>query len=157
MSGNSINPTPRVKQVLLLARRESERFNHGYIGTEHLLLGLLALNEGVAVNVLNSMGLNLAAMRLEVEKCCGSGGETATSGELPFTPRLRKVMELAAEEALSMHYNFIGTEHLLLAILREGSSQAARVMRNLNIDLEAVREAVIKTLDAEYLPEEIMI
>ena len=154
MSGNSINPTPRVKQVLLLARRESERFNHGYIGTEHLLLGLLALNEGVAVNVLNSMGLNLAALRLEVEKCCGSGGETATSGELPFTPRLRKVMELAAEEALSMHYNFIGTEHLLLAILREGSSQAARVMRNLNIDLEAVREAVIKTLDAEYLPEE---
>ena len=70
MSGNSINPTPRVKQVLLLARRESERFNHGYIGTEHLLLGLLALNEGVAVNILNSMGLNLAALRLEVEKCC---------------------------------------------------------------------------------------
>lgn len=154
MSGNSINPTPRVKQVLLLARRESERFNHGYIGTEHLLLGLLALNEGVAVNILNSMGLNLAALRLEVEKCCGSGGETVTSGELPFTPQLRKVMELAAQEALAMHYNFVGTEHLLLAILREGGSQAARIMRNLNVDPDAVREAVIKTLDSEYLPEE---
>ena len=154
MSGNSINPTPRVKQVLLLARRESERFNHGYVGTEHLLLGLLALNEGVAVNILNSMGLNLAALRLEVEKCCGTGGETVTSGELPFTPQLRKVMELAAEEAASMHYNFIGTEHLLLAILREGGSQAARIMRNLNVDPDAVREAVIKTLDAEYLPED---
>ena len=154
MAGNSINPTPRVKQVLLLARREAERFNHPHIGTEHLLLGLLALNEGVAVNILNSMGLNLAALRLEVEKCCGTGAETVTSGELPFTPRLRKVMAIAAEEALAMHYNFIGTEHLLLAILREGSSQAARVMRNLKVDLEAVREAVIKTLDSEYLPED---
>ena len=154
MAGNSINPTPRVKQVLLLARREAERFNHPHIGTEHLLLGLLALNEGVAVNILNSMGLNLAALRLEVEKCCGTGSETVTSGELPFTPRLRKVMAIAAEEALAMHYNFIGTEHLLLAILREGSSQAARVMRNLKVDLEAVREAVIKTLDSEYLPED---
>ena len=153
MAGN-INPTPRVKQVLLLARREAERFNHDCIGPEHLLLGLLALNEGVAVNVLNSMGLNLAALRLEVEKCCGTGGETATSGELPFTPQLRKVMELAAQEALAMHYNFIGTEHLLLAILREGGSQAARIMRNLNVDPDAVREAVIKTLDAEYLPED---
>ena len=154
MAGNSINPTPRVKQVLLLARREAERFNHPHIGTEHLLLGLLALNEGVAVNILNSMGLNLAALRLEVEKCCGTGSETVTSGELPFTPRLRKVMAIAAEEALAMHYNFIGTEHLLLAILREGSSQAARIMRNLKVDLEAVREAVVKTLDSEYLPED---
>ena len=154
MAGNSINPTPRVKQVLLLARREAERFNHPHIGTEHLLLGLLALNEGVAVNILNSMGLNLTSLRLEVEKCCGTGGETVTSGELPFTPQLRKVMAIAAEEALAMHYNFIGTEHLLLAILRDGSSQAARVMRNLNVDLEAVRQAIIRTLDAEYLPEE---
>ena len=154
MAGNSINPTPRVKQVLLLARREAERFNHPHIGTEHLLLGLLALNEGVAVNILNSMGLNLAALRLEVEKCCGTGAETVTSGELPFTPRLRKVMAIAAEEALAMHYNFIGTEHLLLAILREGNSKAARIMRNLNIELEDVRQAIIRTLDAEYLPED---
>ena len=138
----TINPTPRVRQVLMLARREAERFNHAHVGTEHLLLGLLALNEGVAVSVLNSMGLNLAALRLEVEKSCGSGGETVTSGELPFSPRARKVMALAAEEALSMHYNFIGTEHLLLAILREGSSKAARVMRNLNIEPEAVRQEI---------------
>ncbi|MBQ9087591.1 MAG: ATP-dependent Clp protease ATP-binding subunit [Lentisphaeria bacterium] len=150
----TINPTPRVRQVLMLARREAERFNHAHVGTEHLLLGLLALNEGVAVSVLNSMGLNLAALRLEVEKSCGSGGETVTSGELPFSPRARKVMALAAEEALSMHYNFIGTEHLLLAILREGNSKAARVMRNLNIEPEAVRQEIIRTLDAEYLPED---
>ena len=153
MASGSISPTPRVKQVLLLARREAERFNHSHVGTEHLLLGLLALNEGVAVSVLNSMGLNLASLRLEVEKSCGSGGETVTSGELPFTSGARKVMALAAEEALAMHYNFIGTEHLLLAILRDGNSPAARIMNNLNVDLEAVRQAIIQTLDSEYLPE----
>ena len=153
MASGSISPTPRVKQVLLLARREAERFNHSHVGTEHLLLGLLALNEGVAVSVLNSMGLNLASLRLEVEKSCGAGGETVTSGELPFTSGARKVMALAAEEALAMHYNFIGTEHLLLAILRDGNSPAARIMNNLKVDLEAVRQAIIQTLDSEYLPE----
>ena len=148
------NLTPRAKQVLLLARREAARFNHNYIGTEHLLLGLIALNEGVAVEVLNSMGLNLANLRLEVEKCCGTGGETQTSGELPLSPRLKKVLTFAAAEAQSMNYNFIGTEHLLLAILREGSSQAARIMRNLNIDPGEVRKQVVKMLDAEYLPDD---
>jgi len=148
------NLTPRAKQVLLLARREAARFNHNYIGTEHLLLGLIALNEGVAVEVLNSMGLNLANLRLEVEKCCGTGGETQTSGELPLSPRLKKVLTFAAAEAQSMNYNFIGTEHLLLAILREGSSQAARIMRNLNIDPAEVRKQVVKMLDAEYLPDD---
>ena len=154
-SGNNFNNlTPRAKQVLILARKEAERLNHGYLGTEHLLLGLLALNEGVAVNVLSSMGLNLAALRLEVEKSCGTGGETKTSGELPITPRLRKIIAMSGAEAQSMNYNFIGTEHLLLAVLREGNSQAARILRNLHIDLEEVRKMVIQTLDSEYLPEE---
>ena len=148
------NFTPRAKQVLLLARREAERLNHNFVGTEHLLLGLIALNEGVAVQVLNSMGLNLNKLRLEVEKCCGSGGETQTSGELPLTSCLQTVLAGAASEAQSMNYNFIGTEHLLLAILREGKSQAARVLRNLNIDPEEVRKAVVSVLDDGLLPDD---
>ena len=92
------NFTPRAKQVLLLARREAERLNHNFVGTEHLLLGLIALNEGVAVQVLNSMGLNLNKLRLEVEKCCGSGGETQTSGELPLTSCLQTVLAGAQQD-----------------------------------------------------------
>ncbi len=147
------NLTPRARQILLLAKQEAERFNHDYIGTEHLLLGILALNEGVAVNVLKSLGLNLQQLRLEVEKCCGVGGQTKTSGALPLTPRLKRVLVLAAREAAAMNYNFIGTEHLLLAILREGESQAARILQNLNVNPEEVRQAIIKTLDSDYLPE----
>ncbi len=147
------NLTPRARQILLLAKQEAERFNHDYIGTEHLLLGILALNEGVAVNVLKSLGLNLQQLRIEVEKCCGVGGQTKTSGALPLTPRLKRVLVLAAREAAAMNYNFIGTEHLLLAILREGESQAARILQNLNVNPEEVRQAIIKTLDSDYLPE----
>ena len=147
------NLTPRARQILLLAKQEAERFNHDHIGTEHLLLGILCLNEGVAVNVLKSLGLNLAQLRLEVEKSCGIGGSTRTDGPLPLTPRLKRVLMLAATEAQSMNYNFVGTEHLLLAILREGESAAARILQNLNVNLEEVRQAVIKTLDSDYLPE----
>ena len=145
--------TPRARQALLLAKRESMRFNHGYVGTEHLLLGLLALGEGVAMSVLQEKGLNLEALRLEVEKSCGQGEATMLAGELAITSGLSKVFELAAGEASSMNYNFIGTEHLLLGILREGASQAARVMRNLGVDVNDVRKAVLKALDPDYLPE----
>ncbi len=147
------NLTPRARQILLLAKQEAERFNHDYIGTEHLLLGVLALNEGVAVHVLKSLGLNLAQLRLEVEKSCGIGGSTQTDGPLPLTPRLKRVLMLAATEAQAMNYNFVGTEHLLLALLREGESAAARILLNLNVNLDEVRTAVIKTLDSDYLPE----
>ncbi|MBS5532554.1 hypothetical protein KH017_17330, partial [bacterium] len=147
------NLTPRARQILLLAKQEAERFNHDHIGTEHLLLGILCLNEGVAVNVLKSLGLNLAQLRLEVEKSCGIGGATQTDGPLPLTPRLKRVLMLAATEAQAMNYNFVGTEHLLLAILREGESAAARILQNLNVNLDEVRQAVIKTLDSDYLPE----
>ncbi len=147
------NLTPRARQILLLAKQEAERFNHDYVGTEHLLLGILALNEGVAVSVLKSMGLNLELLRLEVEKSCGSGGETQTDGPLPLTPRLKRVLLLASQEAQAMNYNFIGTEHLLLAILREGESAAARILQNLKVNPNEVRQAVIKTLDSDYLPE----
>ncbi len=147
------NLTPRARQILLLAKQEAERFNHDRIGTEHLLLGILALNEGVAVNVLKSLGLNLAQLRLEVEKVCGTGGATKTDGPMPLTPRLKRVLVFAAQEAQAMNYNFIGTEHLLLAILREGESQAARVLQNLNVNFDEVRQAILKTLDSDYLPD----
>ncbi|MDD3886631.1 MAG: ATP-dependent Clp protease ATP-binding subunit, partial [Victivallaceae bacterium] len=146
--------TPRARQILLLANQEAERFNHDYIGTEHLLLGMLALNEGVAVSVLNSLGLNLRQLRLEVEKSCGVGGPTQIKGPRPLSPRLKRVLIMAAQEAQSMNYNFIGTEHLLLAILREGESSAARIMKNLNVDLAKVREMVVKSLDPDYLPDD---
>ncbi|QSH42619.1 ATP-dependent Clp protease ATP-binding subunit [Lentisphaerota bacterium] len=147
------NFTPRAKHVLVLAQKEAERFNHDYIGTEHLLLGLIALGEGVAVAVMKSMGLNLDQLRLEVEKVCGTGGPTKQAGVIPFTPRLKRVLILAATEAKSMNYNFIGTEHLLLAVLREGESAAAKVLSNMNVDIDQVREQVIRALDSDYLPE----
>ncbi len=147
------NFTPRAKHVLVLAQKEAERFNHDYVGTEHLLLGLIALGEGVAVTVLKSMNLNLDKLRLEVEKVCGVGGPTKQKGLVPFTPRLKRVLIMAATEAKSMNYNFIGTEHLLLAVLREGESAAAKILANMKIDVEKVRKEVIKALDSDYLPE----
>lgn len=147
------NFTPRAKNVLVLAQKEAERFNHDYVGTEHLLLGIIALGEGVAVSVLKSMGLNLDKLRIEVEKQSGVGGQTKVQGTVPFTPRLKKVIILAAKEAKSMNYNFIGTEHLLLALLREGESVAALILKNMKIDVEQVRKEVIKALDPNYLPD----
>ncbi len=148
------NFTPRARQAVNLAGREAEKLNHDEIGTEHLLLGILALGEGVAVNVLYTMGVNLDALRLEIEKCCGSFGGAQTQGKLPFSKRAVKVFQLATREAQSMNYNFVGTEHLLLAILREGESVGARMLKNLKVDPEAVRRAVVKALDADFLPEE---
>jgi ATP-dependent Clp protease ATP-binding subunit ClpC len=147
------NFTPRAKNVLVLAQKEAERFNHDYVGTEHLLLGLIALGEGVAVAVLKSIGLNLEKLRFEVEKLSGSGTPTKLEGVPPFTPRLKKIVMLSANEAKEMNYNFIGTEHLLLAILREGESEASKIMRNMNVNLEKVREEIIKSLDPNYLPD----
>ncbi len=145
--------TPRARQVLMLAKRESMRFNHGYVGTEHLLLGLLALGDGVAVNVLQERGVNLDALRLEVEKSCGQGDSTMQAGELSLTSALGKVLDLAEAEAKAMNYNFIGTEHLLLGLLCEGSSQAARMLRNFGLDAAEIRQAVLKALDPNYLPD----
>ena len=151
--GNFGNFTPRAKRILLLAKQEAERLNHDHIGSEHLLLGLLALDEGVAIDALRSLGLNLGKLRLEVEKTCGFGGATRTQGVLPVTPRLRRIFELAAREAQSMNYNFVGSEHLLLALLREGEGHAARVLKNLNVTPEEVRRAVIRNLDSDFLPD----
>ena len=147
------NFTPRAKHAMILAQKEAERFNHDFIGTEHLLLGLIALGEGIAVDVMKSMGVNLNALRMEVERISGPGGETRQEGAQPFTRRLRKVILLSASEARSMNYNFIGTEHLLLAILREGGSAAARVLRSMQLDRERLRQQIMKALDPNYIPE----
>ncbi len=150
---NMQNLTPRAKHVIVLAQKEAERFNHDYIGTEHLLLGLIALGEGVAVNVLKSMNLNLDKLRIETEKVCGIGGATKQKGLLPLTPKLKQVFIIAATEAKAMNYNFIGTEHLLLALLRDGSSAAAKILANMKIDIDSVRQEVVKVLNSDYLPD----
>ena len=149
---NMNNFTPRSKQVLSFAQQESMRFNHDYVGTEHLLLGLIKLGQGVAVSVLKSMGLNLDKLRFEVEKVSGSSGYTQVEGSLPYTPQLKKVLALAAKEAKLMNYNYIGTEHLLLGILSEGESVAAKVLRNLNVNIDVVRKEVLIALDPNFLP-----
>ncbi len=148
------NFTPRAQQVLQLARKEADRFNHGYVGTEHLLLGIIALGQGVAVTVLQRIGVNLESVRLEVEKAVGVGPETKQLGNLPFTPRVKKVLALAGSEARSLNHAYVGTEHLLLGLLREGEGVASRVMRNLNVDLEKARVEIMKELDPSYEPGE---
>ncbi len=138
--------TPRAQQVIQLARKEAEQFNHQYVGTEHLLLGLIALGEGVAVNVLERLGVDLDALRLEVEKSVGQGPETKVAGALPLTPRAKKVLALAKSEAGALNHNYIGTEHILLGLLREEEGVAARVLKNLNVDIERARIEVLKEL-----------
>ncbi len=146
------NFTPRAQQVLQLAKKEADRFNRGYVGTEHLLLGLIALEQGVAVNVLGRMGINVETVRLEVEKAVGSGPETKTAGNLPFTPRVKKVLALAGSEARALNHSYIGTEHILLGLLREGEGVASRVLRNLNVDIEKTRTEIMKELDPNFDP-----
>ncbi len=148
------NFTPRAKHVLALAQKESERLNHDYIGTEHLLLGLISLGEGVAVSVLKAMGLDLNTLRFEVERQFGTGGQTKQEGPAPMTARLKKIIAMSAGEARAMNYNYIGTEHLLLALLREGNSAAAQILRSLKVNVERVREEVVKALDPNYIPDE---
>jgi len=144
--------TPRARQVLILSQQEAARFNHDHVGTEHLLLGLIKLGQGVAVSVLKSMGLNLDNLRLEVEKLSGNAGAIQTKGELPYSPGLKKVLNFAALEAKNMKYNYIGTEHLLLGLLGEGESAAARILRNLNINPDEIRQEIMMALDPNFLP-----
>ena len=146
------NFTPRAQEVLKLSRKEADRFNHGYIGTEHLLLGLIALGEGVAVNILRQAGLDLETVRMEVEKAVGVGSDMKTVGNVPYTPRVKKVIALAGTEARAMNVDYIGTEHLLLGLLREGEGMAARVLGNLNVNADQIREAILKEMNPNYEP-----
>src|SRR5881398_1186532 len=148
------NFTPRAQQVLALARKEADRFNHNYVGTEHLLLGLIKLGQGVAVNVLLKMGLDLETVRMEVEKQVGSGPETKLVGNVPYTPRVKKVLALAGKEAKALNHSYVGTEHILLGLLREGEGVAARVLKTLELDIERTRNEILKELDPNFTPSE---
>ncbi|MBL9151052.1 MAG: ATP-dependent Clp protease ATP-binding subunit [Verrucomicrobiales bacterium] len=144
------NFTPRAQQVLALARKEADRFNHNYVGTEHLLLGLIKLGQGVAVNVLQKMNLDLETVRMEVEKQVGNGPETKMIGNIPYTPRVKKVLALAGKEAKGLNHSYVGTEHILLGLLREGEGVAARVLKNLDVDLERTRNEILRELDPNF-------
>ena len=144
------NFTPRAQQVLALARKEADRLKHNYVGTEHLLLGLIKLGQGVAVNVLQKMGLDLDTVRQEVEKEVGGGKDQKAGGNIPYTPRVKKVLSLSAKEAKALNHTYVGTEHMLLGLLREGDGVAAKVLRNLEVDLEQCRQEIIKELDPQF-------
>ncbi|MBL0350809.1 MAG: ATP-dependent Clp protease ATP-binding subunit [Elusimicrobia bacterium] len=138
--------TERAQRVILIAQEEAKRLNHDYVGTEHLLLGLIALGEGVAAQVMANLGVDLRRVRAEIEKIVGTGDNVMLLGEIPFTPRAKKVLELAVEEAQNMGHNYVGTEHLLLGLIREEEGVAARVLENIGVRLDVVREEVISLL-----------
>ncbi len=138
--------TERARKVILLAKEEAKRFNHDYIGTEHILLGLIREGEGVAAVVLQKMGLNLQQIRLEVEKIVKPGPSTIISGDIPFTPTAKKAIELSGDEARSLGHNYIGTEHILLGLVREGEGVASQVLLNLGMDLDRVRQEIVELL-----------
>ena len=144
------NFTPRAQQVLALAHKEADRFHHNFVGTEHLLLGLISLGQGVAVNVLSKMGINLETARLEVEKQVGTGPDQKFFGNIPYTPRVKKVLVLAAKEAKALNHTYVGTEHLLLGLLREGDGVAARVLHELGVDVERTRQEILTELDPNF-------
>jgi ATP-dependent Clp protease ATP-binding subunit ClpC len=148
------NFTPRAQQVLALSRKEADRFNHNFVGTEHLLLGLIKLGQGVAVNVLQKMGLDLDTVRMEVEKQVGTGPDQKVIGNIPYTPRVKKVLALAAKEAKSLNHTYVGTEHILLGLLREGDGVAARVLKSLDVDLEQTRQEILKELDPNFTSQD---
>src|SRR6266481_364322 len=138
--------TDRARKVMQLANQEAQRFNHEYIGTEHILLGLVKEGSGVAANVLKNLDVDLRKIRLEVEKLVQSGPEMVTMGKLPQTPRAKKVIEYSMEEARNLNHNYVGTEHILLGLLREQEGVAAKVLRSLGLSLDLVRLEVLRLL-----------
>jgi ATP-dependent Clp protease ATP-binding subunit ClpA len=145
----TVDFTPRASAVLGLAQREAERLNHNFIGTEHLLLGLVKLQQGIACDVLRKTGLDLETVRREVEQQVGRGPDQKMTGHIPFTPRVKRVFELARQEAEALRHQYIGTEHLLLGMLREGDGVAARVLNNFNLDLGVVRQGILHEIDPQ--------
>ena len=142
--------TDRARKVMQLANQEAQRFNHEYIGTEHILLGLVKEGSGVAANVLKNLDVDLRKIRLEVEKIVQSGPDMVTMGKLPQTPRAKKVIEYSMEEARNLNHNYVGTEHILLGLLREQEGVAAQVLMNLGLKLEDVREEVLNLLGHNF-------
>ena len=138
--------TDRARRVVVLAQEEARLLKHNYIGTEHVLLGLIHEGEGVAAKALEQLGISLDAVRVEVEAIIGNGA-SSPSGHIPFTPRAKKVLELSLREALQLGHNYIGTEHILLGLIREGQGVAAQVLAKLGADLASVRRKVIELLE----------
>ena len=143
--------TDRARRVVVLAQEEARLLNHSYIGTEHILLGLIHEGEGVAAKALDSLSISLDAVRAQVEEIIGQGG-SSPSGHIPFTPRAKKVLELSLREALQLGHNYIGTEHILLGLLREGEGVATQVLQKLGADLGRVRQQVIQLLSGYQGP-----
>ncbi len=137
--------TDKARRAVVLAQEEARTLDHNYIGTEHLLLGLLREEDGVAARALGSLGVSLEAVRRDVEAIIGRG-EAVPKGHIPFTPRAKKVLELALREALQLGHNYIGTEHILLGLVREGEGVAAQVLQKLGADLNRVRQTVVQLL-----------
>ena len=137
--------TDRARRVVVLAQEEARMLNHNYIGTEHILLGLIHEGEGVAAKALESLNISLEAVRQQVEEIIGQG-QAAPTGHIPFTPRAKKVLELSLREALQLGHNYIGTEHILLGLIREGEGVAAQVLQKLGANLNRVRQTVIQLL-----------
>ncbi len=142
--------TPRAQQVLVLARKEADRLNHHFVGTEHLLLGLISLGQGVAVNVLLKLGLDLESVRAAVRKEVGVAPDQKIIGNVPFTPRVKKVLALAAKEAKALHHTYIGTEHILLGLLQEDEGLAARALKTFGVNPETTRQEILKELDPNF-------
>ena len=144
--------TERARQVVVLAQEEARTLKHNYIGTEHILLGLLREEEGLAARVLESLDITVERVRAQVVRIVGSG-EEVTSGQIPFTPRAKKVLELALREALSLGHNYIGTEHILLGLVRENDGVAARILLDFDADAETIRNEVIRMLSGPGVQE----
>src|SRR4029079_17223910 len=144
------NFTPRAQQVLALARKEADRFNHNFVGTEHHLIVLIKVGQGVAVNVLRKIGLDLETVRMGVEKLVGTGPDQKMIGNIPYMPRVKKVLSLAAKEAKALNHTYVGTEHILLGLLREGDGVAARVLKNMAVDIQQTRQEILKELDPNF-------
>jgi hypothetical protein len=144
--------TPRAQQVLALARREANRLNHNFLGTEHLLLGLVALGQGVAVNILQKEGVDLETARNEVKNYVGTGPDRKNLGNVPYTPRVKKVVHFATKEARALNHTYVGTEHILLGLLREGDGVAGQILRRLGMDIERTRQEILKELDPNFEP-----
>jgi ATP-dependent Clp protease ATP-binding subunit ClpC len=145
--------TDRARRVVVLAQEEARLLKHNYIGTEHILLGLIHEGEGVAAKALESLGISLEAVRTQVEEIIGQG-QQSPSGHIPFTPRAKKVLELSLREALQLGHNYIGTEHILLGLIREGEGVAAQVLVKLGADLTRVRQQVIQLVNGHSGKEE---
>lgn len=146
--------TVRAKNALLAAQKEAHRLNHDYIGPEHMLLGLLASNDGVAIEVLKLMNANLSTLRLELEKSLGVGSSVRQQGDLPFNSAAARVMKQAFNEAKNMNYQFVGTEHILLALFKQKDSTAGRLLQNLSADAVELQELISRMLDSEFLPQD---